>query len=184
LQCRAEALVTGSGSQSNKEERTWAIPIIDPFVLNLLAPPVESLDQLVKEVNPSHGDKNCADIVDVVIARLTGINPDAMARNINGANLESFESRYNIKYGTAFANIFDRVRKGGEGTIAVIVVTTPDRRSAHTIVIANYKGQVGIIEGQDWGTRGPAKVITSPREANERYNWDGRHLIGYGIVSP
>ncbi len=176
LQCQAETVVKGRESQGNGN-----------VVNNNQAQdePNGYLDKIAKEVNPAHGDKNCADIVDAVIARLRGLDPDAVAKNSQGVDLQQVKRKYRITIQdpVSFDTIFNTIRNGGDGTIAIIVIATPDYKNGHVVVIANDKGRVGMVEGQDVG-RGPAKEITSPREANERYNRDGSNIIGYGIVPP
>jgi hypothetical protein len=94
LQGQAEAVVNGGVSQNSNEARTWAFPIIDPYVENFITTPDESLDKIAKEVNPSHGTENCADIVDAVIARLKGIDKNAVAKNGHGGKLNQYEQKY------------------------------------------------------------------------------------------
>jgi hypothetical protein len=83
---------------------------------------------------------------------------------------------------TIAARTGNAVSAGGDGTTAIIGIGHTSRTAAHVVVLTNQDGNVGIIEGQDWGSGKPPKVITNPADANNRYNSDGGSNFGWGLV--
>jgi hypothetical protein len=138
------------------------------------------LNKLAKSVNPDNGNSNCGKIIDAVIARIKDPDSTAVADiQVNGSFPE-IEKRHNvqIKWGKSFKDAFNEVKKGGDGTIGIVGVVYGDEETSHVIVITNKKGVVAIIEGQGGG-----KAISSPDEADRRYNSDGKSNIGLGILN-
>lgn len=135
-------------------------------------------------VNPTNSGINCGNIIDAVIDRLTGKNPNAVAPTTQDGSWDEIEKRHNIKiqWGQSFQKAFDAVKAGGDGTVAIVGINYSDGNTAHVVTMTNDHGTVGIIEGQDWGTGQPQGFNTSPADANKRYNSDGGSDIGYGIV--
>jgi hypothetical protein len=177
LQGRAEAVSNGSGSQSSGNILTG---FLDWFTNNTEKDEPEGpLDKIAKEVNPTNDDQNCAYIAYAVVARLRGIDPKAVAPAGKGVSVTEVERHFGIKFQPGdFDDIFERVARGGNGTIAIIRIKFPGGIN-HVVVMANYNGYIGIIEGQY-----PKRAIVSPDDANEVYNRSGRSRISYGILPP
>ncbi len=134
------------------------------------------LGEIAREVNPTNGDKNCAYIAYAVVARLRGIDPKAVAPA--GAYNSGSEKKIDELIGKpflsgSFEEIFEHVIRGGDGAIAIIRIKFPGR-VAHVVVMANFKGQVGIIEAQR-----PKQLIIFPEDADAYYNPNGNNSIGY-----
>lgn len=148
------------------------------------APPGAHLSHIAKNVNPSNSVLNCGNIVDADIARLSGKNPSAVAPDKQDGTFDQIEQRHNTKltWHKSFQEAFTDVRKGGNGTTAIVGIVYPNAAASHVVVMSNDQGAVGIIEGQDWGAGNPKEVITSAAEANARYNATGGSNIGYGLV--
>ncbi len=147
-------------------------------------PPGAKLDRIVKGVNPSNSVLNCGNIVDADIDRLSGKNPNAVAPDTQDGTFEEIERRHNTKlvWDKNFQDAFSDVQNGGNGTTAIVGIIYPGGTASHIVVMNNDQGQVGIIEGQDWGPGNPKEVITDAARANARYNAGGGSNIGYGIV--
>jgi hypothetical protein len=148
----------------------------------------EFLDSIAREVNPTNSGDNCEKIMDAVIERLRGTNPDAVAEAGMGADWPEIKKHYKIAFVLGrFDEIFRKVREAGDGAIVVIGIIYPNGKS-HVLVIANVGGVVGIIEGQDKKDKktntiiSQRKVIYTPEEADERYGYNGRSIISYGFV--
>lgn len=143
------------------------------------------LDSIVAAVNPSNGTENCGNIIDAVVARLNGSNPNAVAPNATDGGWNDIQTRFKtqLTWNQSFQNAFTAVKEGGNGTTAIIgIVYSGPRPNSHVLVMTNDKGTVGIMEAQDWGPGNPKEVITSPDVANKRYNPDGGSNIGFGII--
>ncbi len=109
----------------------------------------EFLDSIASEVNPTNSGDNCEKIMDAVIERLRGTNPDAVAEAGRGVGWPEIKKHYKIAFVLgSFDEIFTKVREAGDGAIAVIGIIYPNGVS-HVLVIANVGGVVGIIDGQD-----------------------------------
>lgn len=140
--------------------------------------------RIVREMNPSGNTINCGHSVDVVIHRLTGMNPTSVSHDIgSGGSFEEIATRH----GTTFTwyhsidEIFNIVRSGGHGTIALMGIywTSP---SAHIVAMGNVDGIVGICEGQDWAANMPPEVVADIHKARLRYNPTGGERLGLAIV--
>lgn len=142
-----------------------------------------TLSGIAGAVNPLDGDVNCGNIIDSVIARLTGADPNATAPLDRDGTFAEIENRHNtdIAWGGTFDDAFKAVRDGGDGTIAIVGIQYGGGGS-HVVVLANKGGEVAIVEGQHWDNSNPREAITTPQRANERYNSDGASTVGYGIV--
>jgi len=139
-------------------------------------------DSVAKSVNPTNSTQNCGFIIDAVVARLRGTDPNATAPDRRDGSFSDIEKRMGtaIKWNQSLQAAFDQVQAGGPGTIGVMGIEHDG--SSHVVIIANVGGKVGIIEGQNWGAGQPAGMIYSVAAANARYNPDGRSNIGFGIL--
>jgi uncharacterized Zn-binding protein involved in type VI secretion len=144
---------------------------------------VPALASMLPEINPLDGTVNCGNIIDAVIDRLTGNDPNASAPVDRDGSFSAIEDRHktDIAWGGTFDDAFKAVKDGGDGTIAIVGIKYAGGGS-HVVVLANKDGQVGIVEGQHWSNDSPKEVITSPKRANERYSPGGDSTVGYGIV--
>ncbi len=154
------------------------------------------LDDIAKTVNPTNDSENCGFIADAVVARLRRNDSGVVAKTGRDGTWPEIRNRFKITFKLgSFDEIFKRVRDGGDGTIAIIGIIFPKKGSrdlsdrSHVLVIANYEGRVGIVEGgtgknQETGEMYPPKAIYSADEANKRYNSTGYSSISYGIVPP
>jgi hypothetical protein len=135
----------------------------------------------VDNVNPSNSTINCGHIIDAVLDRLTGKNSKATAPNKRDGSFGDIGKRHGtkLKWGKNFDQAFDAVKKGGNGTTAIVGIKYKSGAS-HVVVMTNRKGKVQILEAQDWGKGNPKEVITTPKRAKERYGKDSE--VGYGIV--
>lgn len=138
---------------------------------------------VVNAVNPGGSTINCGHIVDAVIGRLDGTNPNATAPNGMDGSFQQIEQRHNttLQWNSSFQQAFNAVRAGGDGTRAIVGIQYGGG-GAHVVVLANQGGSVAILEAQDWGPGNPRETITTPERANERYNSDGTSNVGYGII--
>jgi hypothetical protein len=154
---------------------------------------MQVLQSLANDVNPRAGTVNCGWIVDAVVARVTGTDPGAVARNGFDGSWGEIEQRHDTTFawGSSFHAAFAAVAAGGPGTIALVSIAYPQRpplragdspppRGAHVVAVVNQNGTVGVIEGQSASHAKPRGVITSPDEAMQRYN--PKSDIGVGIV--
>jgi uncharacterized Zn-binding protein involved in type VI secretion len=144
----------------------------------------DRLDAIVEGVNPSNSVVNCGNIIDAVVSRLNGSDPNAVSPANGDGSFTDIEQRFNTKisWGQGFQNAFDAVKAGGDKTTAIIGIIYPGGTSSHVLVMTNDNGTVGILEAQNWGGDNPKEVITNAAEANSRYNGDGGSNIGYGIL--
>lgn len=145
--------------------------------------PGKALEDAAGNVNPLGGGDNCGHIIDAVLARLRGTDPDATAPDERDGSWDEIENRFNttIDWGSDFDAAYTAVTDGGDGTVAIVGIgySTGD---SHVVILANDGGKVGIVEGQDWGPDQPAEVVWTPEAANDRYNADGGSTIGWGLV--
>lgn len=139
---------------------------------------------IANAVNPTGSVVNCGNIVDAVIARLNGTNANATSPAAQNGSFAAIAARHNttINWGSSFQAAFDAVQAGGPGTTAIVGIRYSGGNASHVVVMTNDNGNVGIVEGQNWGTGNPQEAVTSPARANQRYNSDGGSNIGYGIV--
>jgi hypothetical protein len=147
--------------------------------------PGSALAEAAVAVNQSGSAVNCGTIADVVVARLRGTDPDAVASPTLGGSFQDIETRFNTKlqWDKSFEEAFSAVKAGGDGTQGIIGVIYP-RGGSHVVAIANDRGKVGIVEGQNCCPDRSAGVSDSPAAADARYNPDGESKIGYGIIPP
>jgi len=147
-------------------------------------PYIPSLDAIANAVNPAGSVINCGNIVDAVIARLSGSDPDAVSPATQDGSFDDIGNRHGttIEFGHTFQDAFDAVRAGGPGTTAIVGINYSGGTASHIVVMTNEGGNVAIVEGQDWGAGNSREVIGSSERANERYNSDAGSDIGYGIV--
>lgn len=138
---------------------------------------------IANAVNPEESNINCGNIVDAVIARLKGTDPDAVAPKEQDGSFDEIEQRHNttLTWGKTFEQAFDEVNEGPEGTTAVVGIDYGNG-SSHVVVMTKQDGKATIIEAQDWGAGSPREAITTPERANERYNPGGTTTVGVGIV--
>jgi len=139
---------------------------------------------IVVAVNPTNSVINCGNIIDAVIDRLTGANPNAVAPAGGDGTFPQIAARHNMTmtWGHTFQDAFDTVKAKGDGTIAIVGIAYSGGTASHVVTMANDHGHVLIFEGQNWGAGNPQEIITSPARANQRYNSDGGSNVGYGIV--
>ncbi len=145
----------------------------------MIGSPGGKLASAAYEVNPEDGNVNCGYIIDAVYARVSGADPKAVAQSTErDGSWKEIEQRFDTKLdqGKSFADAYDAVRQGGDGTAAVVKIIYGDG-DAHVVIMANDKGAVGIVEGQGGG-----EFITAPGKADEAYNSDGKSTVRYGIV--
>ncbi len=149
-------------------------------------PPGLALDSAAANVNPTNNGENCGHIIDAVVARLRGTDPNATAPIGKDGTWTDIEQRFNtkIQWGQDLDTAYQDVAAGGNGTIAIIGILPSDDRTPHVVIMANDGDEVGIVEGQDWSNGQRRGVITDPKKANARYNSDGRSNIGIGILPP
>ena len=134
-------------------------------------------------VNPTGSVINCGNIIDAVAARLQGTDPNAVAPANGDGTFDQIAARFHttITWDQTLPGAYDRVRAGGDGTMAVVGIRYSGGGS-HVVIMANDHGTIGIVEGQNWGPGQGAGAITDPAVANARYNADGRSDIGVGII--
>jgi uncharacterized Zn-binding protein involved in type VI secretion len=145
----------------------------------------KKLDAIVAGVNPLNGTVNCGNIIDAVVARLNGSDPNAAAPISKDGGWDAIEKRFNITMtgGHSFQDVFSAVKAGGDGTTAIVGMYNPGPPIfSHVVVMTNDNGTVGIMEAQGWGSGNPKEVITSPERANQRYNAGGGTDVTYGII--
>ena len=145
---------------------------------------IPTLEAIANAVNPTGSVINCGNIIDAVIAQLDGSDPNATAPNAQDGSFDEIGARHgtSIQWGHSFQDAFNAVQAGGNGTTAIIGINYSGGTASHVVVMTNVNGQVGIVEGQDWGSGNPREVISSPEHANQRYNADGGTDVGIGIV--
>lgn len=142
------------------------------------------MEAIVSAVNPANSVQNCGLIIDAVIDRLTGSDPQAVAPDQMNGSFAEIEQRHGMTmaWGHTFSDAFQAVRNGGNGTIAIVGIQYSGGTASHVVVMANDHGSVGILEGQNWGPNDPREVITTPERANARYNADGGSNVGFGLI--
>jgi hypothetical protein len=147
------------------------------------SPALATMMSAANGVNPMGGTVNCGNIIDAVVARLSGADPDAVAPTAGDGSFDEIDQRFNttVNWGQSFQAAYDAVQNGGPGTMAIVGIEYSGGGS-HVVVLANVDGTVGIIEGQDWGDDDPREVVSTVDRANERYNSDGGSDIGFGII--
>jgi uncharacterized Zn-binding protein involved in type VI secretion len=135
-------------------------------------------------VNPNRSTINCGFIIDAVVDRLEGSDPNATAPTGQDGSWSDIESRHgmNFNWNSSFQAAYNAVQAGGDGTTALVGIVYSSGTASHIVTLTNQDGQVGIIEGQDWGAGQPPEVITNVGDANNRYNSDGGSNIGWGII--
>lgn len=140
----------------------------------------QELQNIADGVNPNNGTINCGNIIDAVIDRLTGRNPEAVSPVEQDGSFPEIEQRHGVtlEWGHTFEDAFDAVAAGEDGTTAIVGIEYNDGTDAsHVVVMTRQDGQVSIIEGQGGG-----EVINTPERANEIYNSRGTTTVGYGIL--
>ena len=142
------------------------------------------LGAIAGAVNPTNSVVNCGNIIDAVVARLTGTNPNAVAPAGRDGSWAQIDARLGttVQWGHTFQDAFDAVQKGGDGTIAVIGIDYGPGKGSHVVIMTNANGQATIVEGQDWGPGNPKEADSTPARANARYNKSGTTDVGIGIV--
>jgi hypothetical protein len=147
-------------------------------------PPGLALDSAAENVNPTNDGENCGKIIDAVVARLRGTDPNATAPAGQDGTWTDIEQRFNtkIQWGQSLDSAYQDVAAGGDGTIGVLGNAFSNGRDYHVVIIANDNGTVGIAEGQDWGKGQLPGVITDPKKASARYSPDGGSTFGFGII--
>ena len=139
---------------------------------------------IANAVNPKESNINCGHIVDAVIARLKGTDPDAVAPAEQDGSFDAIGARHGteVKWGKTFEQAFDEVNSGPEGTTAIVGILYGGGTASHVVVMTKQDGKATIIEAQDWGAGNPREAITTPERANERYNADGKSNVGVGVL--
>ncbi len=147
--------------------------------------PGSALAAAAAGVNPTNSVVNCGNIIDAAVARLGGTNPTAVAPAGGDGSFTQIEGRLNttITWGQSFNAAFNQVQTGGDGTMAVVGIQYAGGGS-HVVIMANDRGTVGIVEGQNWGPGQGAGAINNAAAANARYNAGGGSNIGFGIIAP
>jgi len=147
------------------------------------SPAMAAMMSAANGANPMGGTVNCGNIIDAVVARLSGADPDATAPTARDGSFDEINQRFNttVSWGQGFQAAYDAVQNGGPGTMAIVGIAYGGGGS-HVVVLANVDGTVGVIEGQDWGDDDPREVVSTVDRANERYNSDGGSDIGFGII--
>jgi hypothetical protein len=150
---------------------------------------LERLHALANAVNPLAGRRNCSSIIDAVIARFTGSNPNATATAYNrDGKWRKIQERHDTTFaGGSFQDAFAAVAAGGPGTAAVVGVRYPPdpanpnaRATAHVVAVVNDSGTVAVIEAQQVSAAHPRGPITDAAEAARRYGTSSD--VGFGIV--
>ena len=134
---------------------------------------------LLNIINSSNSVVNCGQIIDSVISLLRG---DGLG--VAPAGRDGTFSEINARHGTNvdfsnptnFNDIFTDLNNRGPGSMTLIGVDY-NNGGSHVIVAANIDGNVGIVEGQDWGPGQGRGLITDPAVANARYNPGGGSTI-------
>jgi hypothetical protein len=150
------------------------------------SPFAQSPDKIAKEVNPSGSNQNCGNIIDAVVARLRGTNPNATAPDKQDGSFPDIEKRFGttLDWNHSLDDAYDAVKKGGNGTVAIVGIIYSGGTASHVVVLANDNGKVGIVEGQSWSPTQNAGFITDQKAANDRYSPDGKSNVGFGIILP
>jgi uncharacterized Zn-binding protein involved in type VI secretion len=126
---------------------------------------LSELDGISKAVNPLNGDVNCGKIIDAVVDRLKGKNPNAVAPRGRNGGWDDIGARHGTEFKpSSFDEAYDAVAKGGDGSTSLVGIHYPNNGGSHVVVITNNKGAVGIIEGQGGGA-----VHKTPSEARNAY---------------
>ncbi len=148
--------------------------------------PGSALAAAVAGSNPTGSVINCGNIIDAVVARLDGSDPNATATAEGDGTFNEIEQRLgtSLEWGQSLDEAYSQVQARGPGTMAVVGIAYSGGTASHVVIIANDRGTVGIVEGQDWGPGQGAGVIRDPAAANARYNSDGGSDIGIGIIPP
>ena len=151
---------------------------------------IEDLDlkAIAKAVNPLNGMTNCSHITEAVVARLRGIDPEAVAPDAPTRTIRQIEAIHNtaFAFGTDFHEAFNTIANSPEGTIGLLL-TVPKTEGdvmGHVVTIVNRKGIPTIIEGQHWDAYNPAETITSSTRAARRYGDEDRVHLGLAILPP
>lgn len=136
---------------------------------------VQDMHDIVNGVNPEHGNVNCGKIIDAVVDRLSGDDPQATALTGRNGSFPAIEQRFETKlnWDSSFDDAFEAVRAGGDGTVAIVGIVYGNGAS-HVVTLANEDGHVAVLEGQSGG-----HVIASPEAAQAFYQ---PAKLGYGIV--
>jgi uncharacterized Zn-binding protein involved in type VI secretion len=132
-------------------------------------------------VNPAGSVINCGNIVDAVIARLYGTDPNAVSPAGQDGSFAAIGARHGtaITFGHTMRDAFNAVQAGGPGTTALIGISYAGGGS-HIVTMTNVGGHVGIVEGQNWGAGNPREVITDVSSAEARYGANSD--IGIGVL--
>ena len=101
-------------------------------------PPGLALNSAAENVNPTNSGENCGNIIDAVVARLRGTDPNATAPAEKDGTFPQIEDRLNVKieWGQSLDKAYHDVAAGGDGTIAVIGILPSDDRTTHVVIIA------------------------------------------------
>ncbi|WP_319613315.1 PAAR domain-containing protein [Acidiphilium acidophilum] len=142
------------------------------------------LNAIAKAVNPSNGQDNCGNIIDAVVARLRGTNPNAVAKNTLDGTFPQIETRFKTKFRKigSLADAYQHLQKAGPGSIGLIGIIYPGGSGSHVVTIANVGGTVGIVEGQNWSASEPAEAITNSAAAVSRYDPNGNDILVLAIL--
>ncbi len=142
---------------------------------------IPDLLAMANAVNPAGSVINCGFIVDAVIGRLYGTNPNATAPAGQDGTWAQIGARNgtNIQFGHTMRDAWNTVQAGGPGTTALVGIRYASG-GAHIVTMTNVNGQVAVVEGQDWGAGNPREVITDVARAEQRYGAGSD--IGIGVL--
>ncbi|MBP0462390.1 PAAR domain-containing protein [Roseomonas sp. PWR1] len=141
----------------------------------------QSAAAIAAAVNPPNSVINCGNIVDAVIDRLDGSNPNATAPAGQDGTFDEIAARHNttMSWGHNLNDAYNLAQQGGDGTTLIVGITYPNNGGSHVVVMTNQGGTVSIVEGQNWGPGQGAGAITDPAVAQARY---GPADVGIAIV--
>jgi hypothetical protein len=133
---------------------------------------VQIADDIAKAVNPRDSNINCGNIIDAVMDRLDGANPNAVAPDRQDGFFWQIEARHNttMTWGNTIQSAYNVAQRSGPGSILIVGIDYGAGNGSHVVTMANIDGKVSIIEGQTWGPGARAGAITDPAAAQARYN--------------
>lgn len=138
--------------------------------------------RLTQAVNPLNGTINCGQIIDSVVDRLTGENPDSTAVTDQDGTWNQIEQRHQtqIQFGQTFDDAFTQMASQPDGTNAIvgILYKNPDgsyASTSHVVVMTKQDGTTALIEGQGGGS-----VVLNAADAAAAYGTTSE--VGIGIV--
>lgn len=133
--------------------------------------PGHELLATAKVLNPTNSDTNCSHIVEAIVARVHGIDPEAVAPAAGIRTLEEVQDLFkaDFKFDTNFYQAFNAMRDTPEGTIGLLTMIPKKPGMGHVVAIINHKGNPAIVEAQHLDAYRPVEIITDPTRAIRRY---------------